>query len=130
MAYAEILKWVHLLGAAVWLGGLVTVGALVPALRTAGMTRDQLRVMARRFGRVSWVSLVVIVATGVAQVEELDVAWSDGTLSLKLSLVAAVVVLALLHQATARRTTAAVRGIIQGLILGVSIAVFAVAVTL
>ena len=130
MSYAEALNWVHLLAAATWTGGLITVGALVPALRKAGVTRDQLRAMARRFGTVSWAAFAIIVMTGIAQVAELGISWSNATLSLKLGLVVLAVALAGVHQVTARRTSHAVRGVIQGLILGVSLAIFAVAVTL
>ena len=130
MSYAETLKWIHLLAAATWTGGLITVGALVPALRRAGVTRDQLRAMARRFGAVSWGAFTVVVVTGVAQVAELSIPWSDGTLNLKLGLVVVAVALAGVHQVTARRTSHAVRGAIQGVILGLSIAIFGVAVTL
>ena len=119
-----------MLAAATWTGGLITVGALVPALRKADVTRDQLRAMARRFGLVSWAAFAVIVVTGIAQVSELAISWSDSTLNLKLGLVVVAVALAGVHQVTARRTSHAMRGVIQGLILGVSIAIFGVAVTL
>ncbi len=130
MTYPELLEWIHLLGAATWTGGLITVGAIVPALRGAGVTRDHLRTMARRFGALSWAALLVTVATGVAQVVELDISWTDDTLSVKMGLIVLTVALAGTHQVTARRTTAAVRGILQGLLLGLSIAIFGVAVTL
>lgn len=130
MTYTEVLNWIHLLAAAAWTGGLITVGAVVPALRGAGVTRDQLRAMARRFGSLSWGALVVLVATGVAQVIQLDFSWANTTLNLKLGLVAFTVALAGVHQVTARRTSPGLRGIIQGLILGLSVAIFAVAVTL
>ena len=81
------LVFFHLLGAAVWLGGTITVGALVPALRRAGAERPQLQAMARQFGKVSWAAI------GLA----------------------------------ARRSSAAQRGAIQGLILLASLAVFAAA---
>ncbi len=86
--------------------------------------------MARRFGTVSWAALAVLVVTGIAQVEELGISWTDGTLGLKLALVAIATGLAAVHQFTARRTSPVVRGVIQGLVLVASLAVFAVAVTL
>ena len=81
------LVFFHLLGAAVWLGGTITVGGLVPALRRAGAERPQLQAMARQFGKVSWAAI------GLA----------------------------------GRRSSAARRGAIQGLILLASLAVFAAA---
>jgi putative copper export protein len=50
------LRFFHLLGAMVWVGGLITLGALVPALRKAGADRALLQAAARQFGRLSWVA--------------------------------------------------------------------------
>jgi len=122
---SRTLLFFHLVGAAVWLGGTITVGALVPALRRAGVDRPQLQAMARRFGRVSWAAMAVSVASGVWLVGETGREWSD--LTAKTTLVVSTIGLALLHQFTARRTTAAMRGALQGLIMLASLAVFAVA---
>ena len=70
----------------------------------------------------------VSVFTGLWQVDRLDFPWGD--LGWKLTLVGLAVGLALAHQLTARRTSAAVRGILQGVILLVSIAIFGAAVAL
>ena len=126
MEFADILKWVHLLGAAVWTGGLITLAALVPALRRAGAERPLLQAAARQFGRLSWTALAVAVGTGLWQMEVIGYAYAD--ITLKLSLVIAAGVLALIHQLTARRTSAAVRGAIQGVILVVSVLIFGAAV--
>lgn len=115
----------HLVGAAVWLGGLITVGALVPALRRAGVERPQLQAMARQFGRVSWVAMAVAVASGAWLVTRTGRAWGD--LSLKAGLVILAIALAVVHQITARKTSAAQRGMMQGVILLTSLAIFAVA---
>jgi putative copper export protein len=126
----DLIKWVHLLAAATWTGGLITLGALVPALRRAGADRPLLQAAARQFGRVSWTALVIAVGTGIVQVERLGFGWTDGGLSLKLTLVVTAGGLALAHQLTARRTTAALRGAIQGVILLVSVGIFGAAVVL
>jgi putative copper export protein len=119
------LLFFHLLGAAVWLGGTITVGALVPALRNAGVDRPQLQAMARRFGKVSWAAMGLAVVFGTWLVAETGRTWDE--LTLKAGLVILAVVLAAVHQFTARRMSAAQRGSVQGLILVVSLAVFAVA---
>ena len=126
MTLDDIIRWVHLLGAATWTGGLITLGALVPSLRKAGADRPMLQAMARQFGKISWTAMAVAVFTGLWQVDRLDVPWGD--LGWKLTLVGLAVGLALAHQLTARRTSPAVRGILQGVILLVSIAIFAAAV--
>jgi putative copper export protein len=130
MTADEVLLWVHIVAASVWVGGLITLGALVTALRRAGAERPLLQVMARRFGVVSWVAMAVAVATGVWQVSRLDIPWSDDRLELKVGLVVLAAGLALLHQLTAKRTSPAVRGIIQAVILVVSIAIVGAAVRL
>ena len=79
------LVFLHLVGAAVWLGGTITVGALVPALRRAGVERPQLQAMARQFGRVSWTAMAIAVATGAWLVSRTGRDWGD--LSLKAGLV-------------------------------------------
>lgn len=130
MRFLDWLKWVHLLGAAVWTGGLITLAALVPALRSAGADRPLLQAAARRFGTLSWSALTLIVITGIWQVQEISLRWSYGRLVFKLVLVGVVAGLALLHQLTARRMSAAGRGAIQGVILALSIGIFAAAVRL
>jgi len=128
MTALEILKWVHLVAAAVWTGGLITLAALVAALRRAGADRPMLQATARQFGRLSWSALAVAVATGIWQVIALGWPWRH--LELKIALVALAAALALGHQLTARRTSAAMRGALQALILVVSVAIFGAAVAL
>lgn len=55
--------FLHVLAATVWVGGQLTLAALVPALRRAGA--DVPRVAARRFNQVAWPAFAVLVATGV-----------------------------------------------------------------
>ena len=111
-----------------WTGGLITLAVLVGALRSAGADRPLLQTTARWFGRLSWSALAVAVATGMLQV--LDLGWPWGRLGLKITLVATAGVLALVHQLSARHTTARVRGFLQGLILVASIGIFGAAVAL
>ena len=120
----------HLLAAAVWTGGLLTLGALVPALRKAGAGRPMLQAVARRFGHVSWTAFGILVVTGIWQVDRIDLPWDYGRLVLKLVLVGATGAAALVHQLTARRSSPAARAALQGLILLLSIAVFGAAVRL
>ncbi len=130
MTADQLLLWIHIIAASVWVGGLIMLGALVTALRRAGAERPLLQVMARRFGVVSWVAMAVAVVTGVWQVSRLNIPWSNDRLELKVGLVILAAGLALLHQLTAKRTSPAVRGIIQAVILVVSIAIVGAAVRL
>ena len=124
----NLIRWVHLLAAATWMGGLLTLAALVPALRGAGADRSMLQAAARRFGRVSWTAMTVSVVTGLWQVDRLNYPW--GALGWKLTLVGIAISLALVHQLIGGGTSAAVRGAIQGVILLVSLGIFWAAVSL
>jgi uncharacterized membrane protein len=126
MNLADALKWIHLIAAAVWTGGLITLAFLVVALRRADAGRAQIRAVARAFGRLSWTALAIAVATGVWQMDVNDYAYSIVTLKLTLAGIAAG--LALLHQLTSRFVSPALRGIGQAVILLVSILIFGAAV--
>lgn len=124
----EFAKWIHLVAAATWLGGLIVLAFLVQAVRKHTDDREILRVMARRFGVVSWTAFAVAILTGVWMYTDLGLPWRD--FELKGGLIVLAFVLALVHQLTARRTSAAVRGIIQVAILLTGLGIFYAAVTL
>jgi len=122
------LLFAHLVGAAVWLGGMVTVGALVPAMRKAGVERPQIQAVARQFGRVSWTAFGLTVGVGI-----IALVINPGSVSalpgfdLKMGLVAAAAGLALWHQLAAGNQSPARRGMIQAVILVVTLGVYAIA---
>ena len=92
----QAILWLHLVAMAFFLGGqLLLAAAVVPALR-GEENREQLRAVARRFGWGSLVALAVLIATGSAMASHLDL-WGDGTLQVKLALVAVALVLVALH---------------------------------
>mgnify|MGYP007096697780 CR=1 FL=1 len=130
MSTLELLKFFHLLGAACWTGGLITLSLLVPVLRKAGASVELLRATARQFARMTWTAMALLVVTGVGQVHLGIWTWSFPPLQLKLALVALAAGLAAFHHVTARRFGPAVRGMFQGAIGLASIAVFAAAVLL
>jgi putative copper export protein len=131
----DTIRFVHLIAASVWVGGLITLAALVAAVRRTGADRSVLQAMARQFGRLSWTAIAVAVTTGVIQLARSDVSLSSDTdyavtLFVKLTLVGLAVGLAIAHQITANRSSPAARGAIQGLILLSSLGIVAAAVTL
>lgn len=126
----ELVKWVHLLAAATWMGGLVTLAALVVALRREGVERSVLQAAARMFGHVSWTAMVIAVITGTGLVDLMGVDWSYPALHRKLGFVALTIAIAGLHQATARRSTPSQRGVLQVLIFVVTVGLFGAAVAL
>lgn len=127
MELNDIIRWFHLLGATVWIGGMITIAAVVPALRSSGVNRDQLRAMARRYGVVSWVAMVISIVTGIAQIFRLDIELT-GALAAKLSLVAIAVSLAFVHRELARVAGPGLRGAMEGALLVVSLGILAAAV--
>lgn len=97
----QAILFLHLVAMAFFLGGqLLLAAAVVPALR-GDENREQLRAVARRFGWGSLLALGVLIATGSAMASHLDL-WSDGTLHVKLTLVAVALVLVGAHLRYAR----------------------------
>jgi putative copper export protein len=102
--------FLHVLAATVWVGGQLTLAALVPALRGTGEGVTQ--VAARAFNRVAWPAFGVLVLTGIWNVVALDDE-SDSfqhTLMLKYVLVLCSGVTAYVHQKATSRTTMAIFG--------------------
>jgi putative copper export protein len=62
-ALDSIRLWLHVLGATVWVGGQLTLAALVPVLRTIGP--DVPKQVARAFNRVAWPAFGLLLVTGV-----------------------------------------------------------------
>jgi uncharacterized membrane protein len=90
------IRWLHVLAMAFFVGGqLVLAVAVVPAERGAP-DRARLRAVARRFGYGTLVALAILLATGGAMASHYHL-WSDGTLRLKLGLVALAAVLLVGH---------------------------------
>jgi putative copper export protein len=86
-----LVLWLHILAATVWIGGQVTLAALVPVARGVEGT---VRLLARRFQRIAWPAFAVLIITGIWNVHNAGIAWSDlqstpqgRTLSLKLGFV-------------------------------------------
>lgn len=121
----KVVYYLHVLGATVWVGGLITLGALVPAVRRTTADREVLRSMARRFGVISWTALGLQVATGLWMAID-RFPWS-ATLNWKIGLVMISALLAAWHTTMAREQSAAVRGAIQGAILILALAILALA---
>lgn len=96
--------FLHVLGATIWVGGQLTLAALVPALR--GLGAQIPRVAARRFNQIAWPAFALLVATGIwniiAEQDKITGAYRT-TLVVKLIVVVISGVAAALH-ARARST--------------------------
>ncbi|MEV0400774.1 hypothetical protein [Actinoallomurus sp. NPDC050550] len=101
--------FLHVLAATVWVGGQLTLGALVPALRGyEGVTK----VAARRFNMVAWPAFAVLVLTGVWNIVALHHP-SDAyrmTLNIKMVFVVLSGVAAFLHMRSTSKRGLAIWG--------------------
>jgi putative copper export protein len=116
VSWDTIRLFLHVLAATVWVGGQITLAALVPVLRRRGAEIP--RAAARRFNQVAWPAFGVLIVTGiwnVAAVRSQIHGSYRTTLIVKLVVVAISGVTALLH--TRARTPAgqAVFGALTGL---------------
>jgi putative copper export protein len=109
--------FLHVLAAAVWVGGQITLAGLVPALRSLGP--DAPRTVARRFNRIAWPAFGVLFLTGLWNLAETNVGDQPSewiaTLLAKLTIVALSGISAALHTRAAGRKALAVWGALSGL---------------
>jgi len=108
--------FLHVLAATIWVGGQLTLAALVPALRRVSPTAP--RTAARRFNAVAWPAYVVLLGTGVWNVAVVHAKLHGAyltTLIVKLVVVAASGVAAVLHTRARTAVGLAVWGAIAGL---------------
>jgi uncharacterized membrane protein len=101
--------FLHVLGAIVWVGGQIALGAVVPVVRRfAGV--DAVRAAARRFQQIAWPAFALLLGTGVWNLFAVKVGDASGqyltTLFVKLLVVALSGAAAALHIVFARRRPA------------------------
>lgn len=113
---STIRLFLHVLAATIWVGGQLTLGALVPTLRAAGA--DVPRRAAQQFGRVAWTAYVVLLGTGawnvVAESDHVHGAYQT-TLEVKIAVVLASGLAAFLHARARSRAGLAVFGALAAL---------------
>src|SRR5215469_16285362 len=63
VSWDTIRLFLHVLAATVWVGGQITLAALVPVLRRRGAEIP--RAAARRFNQVAWPAFGVLIITGI-----------------------------------------------------------------
>jgi putative copper export protein len=63
VSWDTVRLFLHVLAATVWVGGQLTLAALVPALRRFGT--DVAGTAARRFNQVAWTAIGVLTVTGI-----------------------------------------------------------------
>ena len=116
VGWETIRLFLHVTAATVWVGGQLTLAALVPVLRR--VDRSAPRVAARQFNRVAWIAFAVLIATGVWNIvaQRAQIAGRyETTLIVKLVVVLLSGVAALLHARARRPVGLAVFGALTGL---------------
>ncbi|NKQ52437.1 hypothetical protein HFP15_06050 [Amycolatopsis sp. K13G38] len=115
VSWTTVRLFLHVLAATIWVGGQLTLAALVPALR--GLGAQVTATAARRFNQVAWPAFAVLVGTGVWNIvaeADKDTGHYRDTLIAKLAVVAISGLTAFLH-ARARSTAGlAVFGALTG----------------
>jgi putative copper export protein len=115
VSWDTVRLFLHVLAATVWVGGQLTLAALVPALRRLGP--DVTRSAARRFNQVAWPAFAVLVITGVWNVIAVRGQVTGSyrtTLIIKLAVVAVSGVTAALHVRARGTAGLAVFGALSG----------------
>jgi putative copper export protein len=115
VSWTTIRLFLHVLGAAVWVGGQITLLKLVPTIRA--LDPDGPRQAARRFNVIAWAAFGLLVVTGIwnllaVEVGDKTTAW-QASLGLKLLLVAATGIAAAFHAGARSKAVLAVGGAVS-----------------
>ena len=116
VSWDTVRLFLHVLAATVWVGGQLTLAALVPALRRLGAEIPP--AAARRYGQVAWPAFAVLILTGVWNVIAVRSQISgsyETTLVVKLIIVAVFGVTAALHARARSAARLAVFGAFTGI---------------
>jgi putative copper export protein len=116
VSWDTVRLFLHVLAATVWVGGQLTLAALVPALRHLGAEIP--RTAARRFNQVAWPAFAVLIVTGVWNVIAVrsQITGSyETTLVVKLVVVAISGVAAAMHARAQSTMGLAVFGALTGI---------------
>ena len=103
--------FIHVLSAAIWVGGQFVLAGIVPGLRKLGP--EATRVAANGFAKIAWPAFIVAFMTGIWNVLAVGTDVPDGynvTLGIKLLLVVAAGASAAAHSATSSRVIKGVTG--------------------
>ena len=108
--------FLHVLAATIWVGGQITLAALVPVLRCVGV--EVPRAAARRFNQVAWPAFAVLVITGIWNIVAVRAQIHgryEVTLVVKLVVVVISGVTAALHARAGSKAGVAVFGALTGI---------------
>lgn len=115
VSWDTVRLFLHVLAATVWVGGQLTLAALVPVLRLQGP--DVPRAAARRFNVVAWPAYGVLILTGIWNIAAAGPVSASyrTTLIVKVAVVAASGISAFLHTRAKSTAGLAIWGALTGL---------------
>ena len=118
VSWDTIRLFLHVLAAAIWVGGQLVLAALVPVLRRFGA--DAVSAAARRFNQVAWTAFGVLIVTGIWNIVAVRSQISSSasyrtTLIVKLAVVVISGIAAALHVRSRTARSRAIFGALTGL---------------
>jgi putative copper export protein len=116
VSWDTIRLFLHVLAATIWVGGQITLAALVPVLRR--LSAEIPRAAARRFNQVAWPAFAVLVITGIWNIAAVHAQVHgsyETTLVVKLIVVVISGITAALHARARNPRWIAVFGALTGL---------------
>jgi putative copper export protein len=116
VSWDAVRLFLHVLAATIWVGGQITLAALVPVLRRLGAEIPG--AAARRFNLIAWPAFGVLVLTGIwniVAVRSQITGSYETTLVVKLIVVAISGITAVLHTRARSTTWIAVFGALTGI---------------
>tara|TARA_B100000700_G_scaffold729_1_gene1019 strand:+ start:1099 stop:1479 length:381 start_codon:yes stop_codon:yes gene_type:complete len=109
-----ILKFIHVVGLSVWLGSMVTWAVFAPRINKYDPTRNTTGVLRISFSKISWISYVITVISGVGILLTVSDPIANWNLEIGVLLLAGVVIA---FHSFATNMSAALRGAINGVML-------------
>ena len=109
-----ILKFIHVVGLSVWLGSMVTWAVFAPRINKYDPTRNTTGVLRISFSKISWISYVITVISGVGILLTVSDPTANWNLEIGVLLLAGVVIA---FHSFATNMSAALRGAINGVML-------------
>lgn len=116
VSWGSVRLFLHVVAATIWVGGQITLAALVATLR--GLGHDAPKLAARRFNQVAWPAFWVLVVTGMWNVYAVrDQATGSYRTTLVIKIVVVVIsgLTAFLHARARNRAALAVYGSLTGI---------------
>ncbi len=109
-----ILKFIHVVGLSVWLGSMVTWAVFAPRMNKYDPTRNTTGVLRISFSKISWISYIITVISGVGILLTASDSAANWNLEIGVLLLAGVIIA---FHSFATNMSAALRGAVNGVML-------------